>query len=72
MENVVSSFIVKTTSSIVIPSPAPSTVAPDRYSRLTCTNDAGIDKVYYFQVKPYPKYFPGINRYADYIVEFRR
>jgi DNA-binding SARP family transcriptional activator len=44
----------------------------DRYSRMAFTNQTGIDKVYYFQVKPYPKYFPGINRWADYIVEFRR
>jgi hypothetical protein len=44
----------------------------DRYSRLTYTNETGIDRMYYFQVKPYPKYFPGINRYADYLVEFRR
>ncbi len=44
----------------------------DRYSRLTYTNETGIDKLYYFEVKPYPKYLPGINRFADYIVEFRR
>jgi DNA-binding SARP family transcriptional activator len=44
----------------------------DLYSRLTCTNDATIDKVFFFQVKPWPKYLPGINRFADYIVEFRR
>jgi len=25
-----------------------------------------------FQVKPWAKYVPGINRFADYIVEFRR
>jgi DNA-binding SARP family transcriptional activator len=44
----------------------------DRYSRLTYTNETGKDNVYYFLVKPYPKYLPGINRFADYIVEFRR
>jgi DNA-binding SARP family transcriptional activator len=44
----------------------------DFYSRLTYTNETETEQVYYFQVKPYPKYNPGINRFADYIVEFRR
>ncbi len=44
----------------------------DHYSRLTCKNETGSDRVYYFQVKPFPRYAAGINRFADYIVEFRR
>jgi hypothetical protein len=44
----------------------------DLYSKLTYTNDTGVDQLYFIQVKPYPKYGPGINRFADYIVEFRR
>ena len=44
----------------------------DLYSRLTYRNETGEDRLYYFQVKPYPKYLAGINRFADYIVEFRR
>ncbi len=44
----------------------------DLYSRLTCTNDTGIDQVFFIQVKPWSRYVPGINRFADYILEFRR
>ncbi len=44
----------------------------DMYSKLTYVNDTGTDRVYYFQVKPWQKYVFGINRFADYIVEFRR
>ncbi len=44
----------------------------DLYSRLAHTNDTGADRAYYFQIKPYPMYDTGINRLADYVVEFRR
>ncbi len=44
----------------------------DLYSRLTYRNDTGVDRIYFFQVRPWPKYLAGINRFADYIVEFRR
>jgi len=44
----------------------------DLYSRLTYRNDTGADQQYYLEVKPWPKYGTGINRFADYIVEFRR
>jgi DNA-binding SARP family transcriptional activator len=44
----------------------------DFYSKLTYKNETGTGHVYYFQVKPWPKYNPGVNRFADYIVEFRR
>jgi DNA-binding SARP family transcriptional activator len=44
----------------------------DLYSRLTYRNETSAERSYYFQVKPYPKYLAGINRFADYIVEFRR
>jgi DNA-binding SARP family transcriptional activator len=44
----------------------------DMYSKLTYTNDTGVDHLYFIEVKPNPKYATGINRFADYIVEFRR
>ncbi len=31
-----------------------------------------MDQDFWFQVKPYPRYDRGINRFADYVVEFRR
>lgn len=44
----------------------------DFYSLLTHTNDTGIRQTFFFQVKPWAKYTSGVNRFADYIVEFRR
>ena len=44
----------------------------DLYSLLTHTNGTGADREFWFQAKPYPRYDTGINRFADYVVEFRR
>jgi len=44
----------------------------DRYSRLSYTNDTGEDQMYYFMVKPYNQYSPGVHRIGEYLVEVRR